>query len=212
MSTMPLRPELPPLPPRMRGLPIDERGYPVPYFVAIIDGRPDHRVADAAKRTLCMRFRRCWLCGGPLGVFEAFVVGPMCIVNRVSSEPASHRECAEYAIKACPFLMRPKAHRREAGMPEDRSHAGFMIERNPGVTALWMTKGTRFFKSGNGVLVDIGEPTEVLWFCEGRGATRAEVLESIETGMPALDAMCTDATSKVALALERSRAMQWVPA
>jgi hypothetical protein len=38
-----LRPELTELPLRMRGLPLDERGYPVPWFVAWIDGKPEFR-------------------------------------------------------------------------------------------------------------------------------------------------------------------------
>lgn len=33
-----------------------------------------------------------------------------------------------------------------------------------------------------GTLFDIGEPTEVWWWCEGRDATQAEVLASIESG------------------------------
>lgn len=44
-----LRPGLPPQPPKMQHLPVDERGFPAPYFVAWIDGKPDHRVVDPEK-------------------------------------------------------------------------------------------------------------------------------------------------------------------
>jgi hypothetical protein len=39
---------------------------------------------------------------------------------------------------------------------------------------------------GGGVLFDLGPPLEVLWFCKGRPATRAEVLDAIDAGYPAL--------------------------
>ena len=41
-----IRPGLPPLTGHLTRLPIDERGFPVPYFVAIVDGKPDHRIID----------------------------------------------------------------------------------------------------------------------------------------------------------------------
>jgi hypothetical protein len=37
-----------------------------------------------------------------------------------------------------------------------------------------------------GVLFNIGEPTETLWFAEGKPATHADVMASIESGMPLL--------------------------
>ena len=36
--------DLPPLPRRFLGLPIDDRGYPVPWFVHWVDGKPDFRL------------------------------------------------------------------------------------------------------------------------------------------------------------------------
>lgn len=186
-----LRPGLPPLPDRMRSLPLDHRGYPVPFFVAWVDGKPDFRVADGAKRRDCVRFHLCWLCGQTLGRHMAFVIGPMCAVNRVSAEPPSHRDCAEFAAKACPFLAMPKMERREGGIPDGvKDPAGVMIRRNPGVILVWVTRGYEIFNAGNGQLIRIGDPTETLWFAEGRPATRAEVEASIQTGLPALEAAC----------------------
>lgn len=182
-----LRQGLPPLPPKMQALPIDERGYPVPFFVAMVNGKPDHRIADADKLRACIENNRCWLCGGQLGAFKAFCIGPMCAITRSISEPPSHLECATYAATACPFLTRPHAKRREAGIPNDvRDPAGNGIKRNPGAVCIWVTKRHRLFPVGNGVLFDIGHPESVRWFAEGRPATRAEVDESIATGLPLL--------------------------
>ncbi len=173
----------------MRSLPIDERGYPVPHFVAWIEGKPDHRVADPAKLVRAHKLKVCHLCGKPLGSFKAFVVGPMCGVNRISSDPPSHRECAEWDAVACPFLSRPRAKRRQAGLPEGVEHAaGFAIQRNPGVTLVWVTKSYRVVKADGGIggLFEMGDPTAVMFYAEGRPATLEEIEESVATGLPLL--------------------------
>lgn len=186
---MPLRPDLPPLPPRVATLPVDERGYPVPWFVAWIDGKPEFRVADGGKRVQALQENLCWVCGQKLGVFRSFVIGPMCSVNRISAEPPSHRECAEFSVKACPFLSKPHMVRRENNLPEGADCDGVMIARNPGCTAIWTTKSYRIVADGRGgLLLRIGDPTDVSWWAEGRSATRAEVLASIDSGIPILRA------------------------
>jgi len=175
------------MPQRIRALPVDERGYPVPWFVARIDGRPEFRVADTSKLVAAVRQRLCWVCGQGLGRHLAFLLGPMCAVNRVSSEPPCHRECAVYSARACPFLARPHMERREGGLPEETSHAGHMLTRNPGAVAVWLTRSRGVYGDGRGgVLFRVGPPEEVLWFAEGRPAIRAEVLASMETGLPLL--------------------------
>lgn len=188
MSLTTLRPELPALPARLRKLPLDARGYPVPWFVAWVEGQPDHRVQDARQMTRAVQEQRCWICGEPLGRFLAFLLGPMCAVTRTISEPPSHRECAEYAIQACPFLSRPHMHRRTAGLPEAVTEAaGIPLKRNPGVVLLWITRSYRLRPAPGGVLFAVGEPVETHWYCEGRPATRAEVLASVASGLPLLE-------------------------
>jgi hypothetical protein len=93
-----------PLPDRMRHLPVSSDGYPCPRFISWINGKPDFRSIEPDKLGKAVRLNLCWLCGQALGSRLAMVVGPMCIINRVSSEPPCHRECAEYAVVACPFL------------------------------------------------------------------------------------------------------------
>ena len=194
---MNLRPDLPELPARMRALPIDARGYPVPFFVAWVDeqgrptprgqGTPDFRVIGPNTVANCHNKSLCWLCGERLGSFVSFVIGPMCAINRTSAEPPSHLECADFAARACPFLTRSKQKRNERDLPAGYvDPAGEMIRRNPGCCLVWTVKRYGVFRVDNGVLFNVGEPEHVRWYKEGRPATRAEVMESIDSGLPIL--------------------------
>ena len=131
-----------PMPIGIRALPIDPvRGMPVPWFVTWLDGKAEFRVADGKKYTRALEEGLCWTCGQVLPRKHAYLAGPMCAVNRVSAEPPSHRECAEYSVRACPFLSRPHMDRREAGLPVVLdAPGGFMLKRNPGCMITWMTK------------------------------------------------------------------------
>lgn len=185
----PLRPGLPELPERIARLPVDERGYPVPWFVAFVDGKPDFRVVGANKRRDAVQMHRCWVCGERLGVYLTFTIGPMCVVNRVTSEPPAHTECAEFSAKACPFLTRPKMRRRENDLPAGTvDPPGIALDRNPGAVAVWTTDRFLPFQTPDrrGWLIKIGEPLQIRWYAEGRAATRAEVEASIESGYPSL--------------------------
>jgi hypothetical protein len=180
----------------MRSLPVDERGYVVPWFVAWVDGKPEFRVTDGRKWALAVEKKLCWVCGQALGTRFAFVVGPMCGINRISAEPPSHKDCAEFSAMGCPFLSMPKMVRREGGLPEEVTDpAGVMLRRNPGVGLLWHTREYRVFKAPNGYLIRMGEPFEVAWWTQGRQATRQEVEEAIASGLPALLEAC-DAEEK----------------
>lgn len=209
----PYRANLPAMPDRIRSLPVSSKGYPVPFFVEYIDGEPDFRVMDSRKMKRCVKERRCWVCGQPLGKYMAFNVGPMCSINRVSAEPPSHRECAEFSATACPFLTLPKAVRREANMPVETQVSGIMIARNPGVTLLWVTTAYKIMRVDNGILFDIGEPFYTHWYAEGRDATREEVMASISSGISILQeaAASEGPESERHLAVLTHAAMKYVP-
>jgi hypothetical protein len=181
-----LRKDLPPMPKRMRGLHIEARGYPVPWFVQWIDGKPDFRVVDSSKFVKALKHGNCWLCGEPMGVLKTFVIGPMCAVTRTTSEPACHHDCAEFAATACPFMILPKAKRREANLPAHAPIAGYHLDRNPGATCLWTTKTFKPFnpqQGGAGILIEVGEPVTVEWFSGGKRAGADPVMESISSGL-----------------------------
>lgn len=219
---MDYRPELRDIPERIKALPVD-RGYPVPWFVKWIDGKPEFRIMDGEKYTSAVLHKRCWVCGEKLGTYLSFVIGPMCAINRTSAEPPCHRECAEWSARYCPFLSRPHMVRRE----DEFVHTGLMgeasITRNPGVAGVWVTKSYKTFQAkgaaAHGVLIEMGLPIEVLWFAEGRPATRQEVVGSIDGGMPLLKEQCMKEETALArwdavreLAKARLQVEQWLPA
>lgn len=178
------------MPARVAHLPRSKLGFPIPYFAEEVNGERDFRVVSAVKMAHAVRNDLCWVCGEKLGKFKAFVIGPMCGINRTISDPPSHRDCAIFSAKNCPFLSRPLAKRRADGLPEDaRDAAGFGLKRNPGAVGVWITKNYRPFRpqgGKSGILFNIGEPEEVLWFANGRQATREEVQHSVDTGLPLL--------------------------
>jgi hypothetical protein len=178
--------DLPPIPKRLLSLPT-ERGYPVPWFVVRVNGVYDFRCIDGSKMQPAIHKKLCWICGQKLGAYLAFGIGPMCAINKTISEPPSHRECMEWAMRACPFLTQRSLERRETNVPENvELPPGIAIKRQPGVVALWITKSYKVFNVSNGLLFKLGDPLEVHWMREGRPATRAECLESIDSGYPLL--------------------------
>lgn len=188
-----LRPELASIvPPRMCHRPIDERGYTVPWFVEWINGKPDFRVMDRRKFYLAIKNRLCWLCGEKLGVFMTFCIGPMCVVNRITSEPPCHLECAEYAAKGCPFLTHPHAKYRTGKLPNDAQETPGMLTHNPTACALYTTRSyrPRAVNDGvnEGVLLMLGEPESVTFWHKGRHATRDEAQAAMNVGLPHLRA------------------------
>src|SRR3954468_4258359 len=84
-------------------LPINDKGFPVPWFVPWIEGKPDFRAVDPRRILQAHNEGRCWICGGKFkaGALKIFAIGPMCGVNRVSAEPPSHGQCARFAVVAC---------------------------------------------------------------------------------------------------------------
>jgi len=180
------------MPRRMSKLPIDPVWkLPVPWFVAWVDGKPCFPVMDAHKWNNAVRYKLCWICGQALRDPMAFVIGPMCGINRTSAEPPSHVTCAMYAAQACPFLTTPKMKRMDVSHLDAVDAPGIALQRNPGCCAVWITNRYTVFEAGNGRLIDIGEPRLVHWFASGRKATREEVMESINSGLPSLQEIAT---------------------
>lgn len=203
------------VPKRMSHLPIDERGYVVPWFVDWLDGKPEFRAMDPVKFRRAIKEKLCWVCGGRLGVNLCFVAGPMCGINRTSSEPPSHLECGQWSARNCPFLSNPRQVRREDEVLGNvaENAAGFALSRNPGVVMLWITRQYEVFKVENGYLLQMGEPDAVEWLACGRAATREEVLASIDSGLPNLEALARQERGGIeALGESRRRFEKWLPA
>jgi hypothetical protein len=211
-----MREGLPQAPLNIQALPLDARGFPIPWFVYIDDdGKEDFRIIGPGKLGGAFKKGLCWICGQPIGRLKTFVIGPMCAINRVSAEPPSHLECATYAAKACPFLTRPLAKRNDRDLPEGHQPApGIAILRNPGVTLVWACLTYKpFFPDGGGVLFKIGNPLRTNWYANGREATCQEVAESIESGFPILlaEAQKEGKAALVELGERYAQAVQLLP-
>lgn len=202
------------MPPNIAALPRDHIGRPVPWFVDTIDGKPDFRVMSWEALRDAVRFELCWVCGKRRGRTVSFVLGPMCAVNRNTAEPPCHRDCAVYSARFCPFLSTPRMVRRERNLPADYiDPPGEMIRRNPGVALVWTTRTFTVDRRPDGLLFTLGEPTETLWFAQGRPATHAEVMASIESGTPLLrDAADQDGRAAADLDRRLTAALALVPA
>lgn len=194
-----------PMPDRIKALHRAQNGYPVPYFVAWFSdgqrtrpgvGQPDFRIVDPEAFLQCVKRERCWVCGGQLTKYRGYVLGPMCVVTRVTSEPASHQGCALYAMMVCPFLAHPNRRRNDRPFGiEIVPAAGEHSLDNPGVMALWITTAAAMpfdaERGQPGVLLNVAPPVNVTWWREGRPATRDEVVDALAVAEPKLRATCS---------------------
>lgn len=185
------------MPPRIAKLRRDARGYPVPAFVAWVHGAdgkplPDFRAIKPGYVLRCIQERRCWICGQHLVEKRAaYVIGPMCMANRISAEPPSHEACARFAATECPFLNTPKRKRNPAGPLDLEAEAAPLKpgahSRNPGCAVVWTVAldgmGTFYTDIG---LFKIGDPVRIEIYANGRKATIEESREALEAGLAIL--------------------------
>ena len=205
----------PEMPARFRKLPISPDGYPVPRFVETVNGKPDFRVIDGHWMKRAVKDRLCWLCGEQLGRYLAFVIGPMCAINRVNSEPPSHLECARFAAKACPFMTQPNRKRNAHELPRNHTEAaGIPLARNPGAMLIWVTRWYTLMPTPNGTLFKLGNPTSLEWYARGRTATREEIMASINSGIPILRKVAEEDGPDAVIELQKQieQGMALVPA
>jgi hypothetical protein len=94
------------IPKELSHLKVDDRGYAIPYFAPVHDGKPDFRQTDAKKIIECVEHNRCGICGKKLFPDYSYIItGPIGLYNQVASDAPMHRVCAEYALKACPHMV-----------------------------------------------------------------------------------------------------------
>ena len=168
-----MNPALVEIPARLAQRPRDSRGYPIPYSVLIdSSGRPDFRVADAETWVRTVNLRICSLCAQPLGKHLAFVGGPLTQVNRMFTDLPMHRDCAEYALKVCPFLAAPRFRYAETFSSKDADIAfavnAHVSETRPEVFFMGITSKYEVVRLSPVTLVARAAPwTEVVWWREG---------------------------------------------
>ena len=184
-----MKPNLPPEPERISWLKKDDRGYPIPWFVSHVDGKPCFSVVDPQKITAAWNGQICWICGQLLGNYRAFVISPMAIITGVSSEPTSHKDCAEYAVQACPFLKTQKMPYSIPGkgkVPKEAFLHPDNVLHNPGIAVVWTTKSPGAFITADGVMFQIGVHDSTSFWKEARRATLEEVLRGFDEAVEIL--------------------------
>lgn len=170
---------------RVRSLPRDVRGFPIPWFVTNgPDGQPRFAHVETGRHRLALQRKGCWICGQPLGGYQAFVTGPAGLLNRVATDPPAHLDCARDAVKICPFMVNPKMRRQPA--PENLETPDGLDPKNPGISVVYVTRSFRALPQ-HGSLLELGEPTRVEWWKEGRPATRLEASEGLSAAVRALN-------------------------
>lgn len=167
------------VPARVKSLPVDERGYPVPHTVQWVEGKPDFRVIDPQKWAKAVQLRRCGMCGEPLGAHMAFVGGPLSMRNRMFYDLPMHRDCATYALQVCPFLAAPKFGYSSAGQGVT-VHSGVLAERPPRF-GLGITRSFEVMRIPRGeVVLHAGVFESVVWWQHGSEVPAHQFEESEE--------------------------------
>lgn len=158
-------------PPAVAALPKDARGYPIPVFAKIMpDGTPDFTVLNERGWFDNVIKKRCAICGTKMSGLFALVGGPGSMESRIFVDGPMHKDCAEYALKACPFLAAPKFQYMRTH-PEVK---GVKITVNPEMSTerpekfgLGITSGYVLQRHGQGVVVSAARWVSKTWWKNG---------------------------------------------
>lgn len=97
------------IPERMRHLPLDRRGYPIPVIVTTKGGQPQFSINDLDVTNRMIAEDRCTICGGKLFRGRWLVGGGLSALAHDGkfADAPTHQECVYYALKVCPYLAAP---------------------------------------------------------------------------------------------------------
>lgn len=134
-------------------------GFPVPFAQKWFDGIPDFRVIDPEKIDECIKGKLCAVCGVRLGEYSFFIGGGMCMANHLFSDPAMHKQCAEFTSRACPFVSGNRAEYSHRQMDETkveveslcsavRPKAMYILKARTKKSGVRHVHGSRFIKAG----------------------------------------------------------------
>lgn len=203
------------LPDRIARLPLDERGFPIPWFVAWFGGKPDFRVIHTPRYRQAWDGQLCWVCGQKLGSFRAWVMGPVSLIEGATPEPPAHLDCGQFAARRCPYLANPRMRRNGRALPAHGQAAGVTLEVEGGLTAIWITKGrgARPVEASGGAMFELDPPVRVEWYREGRVASPDEARAGLALGVPLLRAAVARQGPAALADLERRilKVERWLP-
>jgi hypothetical protein len=188
------------IPPRMRKLDRDPRGYPIPWGVLRDQqGRAHFTVNDEGKRVLALLESLCPICGGKMPARRFFVGGPRSAFddNGAYNDPPMHGECMRYALRTCPYLAAPSYGRRidaatvPAGEPERIYIDRTMIAERPVLFVAVLSIG-QTVQSGRFTVKPTKPYLLVEYWRHGKRLTESEgsriAQEAIRAPLPALAA------------------------
>lgn len=203
----------PDMPARVARLPMDVRGFPVPWFVSWRDQTPLFPVIDAAKLATAWTAERCWVCGEALGAWRGWIVGPMSAIEGATPEPPSHCECAAFALTACPHLASADARFSDVQAAPDQAAQSNISRVRSAASAMWVTRGRGAapFRAGGGVLFRLEPPARLEWWAHRRPATGAEVRDAIAAGLPVLRSTAEAERRMATLEARLKWLEQWIP-
>lgn len=104
-----------PIPDRMKHLPKDPRGYPIPSNVLVDNkGKAHFAINDHEVREHHIKNELCPICAGKLLRGRWLVGGPASAFHEMGGylDPPMHDECCHYALKVCPYLAAPSYGKR----------------------------------------------------------------------------------------------------
>lgn len=112
-----------PIPERMKALPIDRRGFPIPWIVyRDLDGLPHFAINQEHLRHQCVNDDLCSICKGKLLRGRWWVGGALSAFHQHGAfiDPPMHNECAHYALQVCPYIAMPH-YVREIGLAKAKT-------------------------------------------------------------------------------------------
>ncbi|MGW1870910.1 hypothetical protein ACWCPS_35890 [Streptomyces mauvecolor] len=162
--------QLPPVPGRIRDLPRDERGYPVPAEVPWKQGKPQLAGQDMRRCVTLFLNQCCAICGLPVAegelLYRLFAQDEADVTVRDNVcrrfDGPGHRDCMIFAGAVCPFFVTANSRRGEGhpvvakGTPRGRRAALLGFAQ---VTAAPLPQG-RFLFAYQGI-------RDLVWFRTG---------------------------------------------
>lgn len=154
-------------PPNIAALPVDARGYPVPFFAMWIDGKPDFRVVNPQAVFECATAHKCFVCGQKMKGMFTFVGGPKSMEHHHFTDGPTHKDCAEYALQTCPFLAIPTFAYNRAPILNAVVNEIVTTERQEKIGQGLTAEFTMVSQRGH-VLFQAGRWLQLKWWQEGK--------------------------------------------
>ncbi|GLH30150.1 hypothetical protein WSS15_28000 [Acetobacter pasteurianus] len=195
-----------PIPSRMLNLRRLNSGLPIPKFATWEGDKPNLTVMNRDFFGTALRNKLCWICGQKMGRFASFVGGPKSTASKCFVEPPMHRDCAEFAMQVCPYLVTGNNERKNKLTPlEEKQHRSAGTDPdNPIIFGMSISNDWHFISGENCFFLK--NVAEVIWWKHGKLASSKEAEKAVLEGEQAVQAAMKEMQS-----LTRSRRLKKYP-